>query len=217
MTRTSFDDRKNYFMKKTTTTLLPIFGILLSACGSSGSDMPDPPVSQFTFNSAIEVPDATGALPSIASNDEWNENAGGSFRGVTYAVGSFLDTNEVFAVAGVSADANTGSAVTTGSVNYNADYNLVIGTIVDGSVDTERVEGEIDLVATFDTLQVTGTDNNFVVNGTFSGTDLAGTITYDGMDAQLGGSVGADSILGAIAGNTSDAVMAGTLVGNSAP
>ena len=134
--------------------------------------------------------------------------------GFRYAWGNVENSRDFLGVAGILPSSDPGDAITTGSVSYSADYELV--RTRSGRTDDVQ-SGEVLLTADFASGSgtVEGRDGGFRVDGTFRGTDLDGTVTYDGVTADLEGVIGQDRVVGAFAGHDNRGVLVGGIAGRS--
>ena len=190
--------------------------VLTAACTStnvSRSDVdtnPDPTSAIIALNADGTIPEQNYSGAGI--NKTYTTFSNGF--GFGYAYGSVRGTDDFLGVAGFRTGIGVGDALTTtGSVSYNAAYDF---TRTRGNTEIERA-GNLTLIADFTTASatVTGADNGLVVNGTFDGTDLDGSVTFDGVTATLDGAIGEDRVVGAFAGHDQDGVLVGGFAGNA--
>ncbi|MDX8355500.1 hypothetical protein [Cognatiyoonia sp. IB215182] len=196
----------------------------MPACGSSSSDgdsgpvvNPNPTSQLVTLNPDNTIPDQNfsglGASGSI-SVSYFSDPVLGS-TGFAYAWGNVEGTDDFLGVAGIHATSTPGDAITTGAVTYDGRYDLLR---VRGNVEDQQ-SGQIELTATFNSGRVTGSADGLEVNGTFSGnvTAMGGTVTFDGVTANMEGVVGQDRVVGAFAGDDADGILIGGIYGAVTP
>ncbi|EBA10733.1 hypothetical protein [Roseobacter sp. CCS2] len=164
------------------------------------------------------TPDVGGGFSGVEFD---GGSTGGQVNNISTEIGILDGTNEVFGVAGVNPDVNHGDAVTAGTVNYSGSFNLDIGERTDGGFQIDGDSGSITLTANAFSGTVVGsgvgTDGTLEINGTFTDTDMGGTATYGGVNANIAGVIGQDGITAAFAGNTDDAVLVGGIALNDDP
>ncbi|MDX8350696.1 hypothetical protein SLH49_22125 [Cognatiyoonia sp. IB215446] len=187
--------------------------VLTAACTSTESSRtdtnPNPTSAIITLNANGTIPDQNYSGAGI--NKTYTTFSNGF--GFGYSYGSVEGTNDFLGVAGFRTGTGVGDAVTTGSVSYNAAYDF---TRTRGNTEIERA-GNLTLTTDFATgsATVAGADNGLVINGTFDGTDLDGSVTFDGVTAALDGAIGEDRIVGAFAGHDRNGVLVGGFAGNA--
>ncbi|MDX8348562.1 hypothetical protein SLH49_11240 [Cognatiyoonia sp. IB215446] len=187
--------------------------VLTAACTSTdvseNDTNPDPASTVIALNANGTIPDQNYSGAGI--NKTYTTFSNGF--GFGYAYGSVRGTDDFLGVAGFRTGAGVGDAVTTGSVSYNAAYDF---TRTRGNTEIERA-GNVTLTADFTTGSgtVAGADGGLVIDGTFDGTDLDGSVTFDGVTAELDGAIGQDRIVGAFAGHDQDGVLVGGFAGDA--
>ena len=116
-----------------------------------------------------------------------------------------IDGEGLFAVAGLF----PGTSVTarpSGSASYSGVYNLIEIediAISDGEINGRRTlqSGDLTLLANFGSNTiVSAPGSDLAVNGSMVGTDLNGTVRYNGVTGNLDGLVGGNQAIGAFHG-----------------
>lgn len=189
--------------------LMVMAGSIVAACdpvegfdGLASNAEPDSAI--VTLETDGSLPDQGFAGNGVSGAGETFLTIDGDLTGYRFAYGRIANSNEFRAVAGFAPDSVPGDAITTGAIDYDGTYRLgFVGR------SEQQLSGDITLTATFDDRTVTGEADGLVINGTFIGTDLAGTASFGGVTADLDGVVGQERVVGAFAGNTSGAVLAG--------
>jgi hypothetical protein len=195
----------------------------LSGCNASG-------LASSTTNSGFGS--VSGSRVNVSLSNELNDTVSNASVGtVAFVTGLDLTNGQAEGFAGIQSGANTGSAVTSGSANYNTTYAYQViddvnrtTTFLTGSRVTEN--GSMTLAADFNAGTLTGSNSELRVNGTISGTDVGGSVTviYSGFvpgsgtvsgsaTGNLDGNIGSTGVIGAFHGTDSDTVFAGGFVG----
>ncbi len=190
--------------------------MLAAACDSVDVNINEPdrtPVARVvTLNMDGTMPDQDFIMDGArGSGSIVRSDLSGNESGFRYAFGNLRQSDEFLGVVGIVPGSDPGDAITTGSVSYMADYQLVRAT----GDNPVRVGGEIQLDASFGTGRIVGADDGFVVDGTFTGQTLGGSVTYDGISADLQGVVGEDRIVGAFAETVNDGFLIGGFMGEA--
>ena len=181
----------------------------LSAC--SGIESRDWTSSGFVTAGAGGITHSLSNLNSGSSS--------GTVGTVHYLSGT---DNGAQALAALGTDVNTGAPISEtfyyyGPWGVRGIRNI---TVTETSSTTGFLSGEnfsdngdIALVADYGAGTIEGSAigsfGTLTVNGTFSGTDIGGTATYDGKTASLDGLLGTQGAVGIFQGNADDWVMAG--------
>lgn len=146
-----------------------------------------------------------------------------SIGGVQYL--TYFDSGFAGAKAGVLADSDVGSVLTAGEAVYSAAYEVAAMNdlqIRRGSGGSDGYHyagfsnvdsGNIVLTADFGAATIRGEDGRLKVDGTISGGDIGGNVTYGGREGDLEGIIGKFGAIGAFHGNSADMVYAGGFVG----
>lgn len=198
----------------------------LAACGSSNSSGGAGGAAASSFTTLSGGSAAAAMTPSSVTE---NFRASGGNR-VSFAVGLDATTGENVAAAGIDL-VSVGGVQTTGTASYNTSYGINLREGTDGSSpDVIQDSGAITLLADFDagtlTGSVSGPLDSFDVNGTLSGGEIGGSVTFNYEDSSsapqtingtLDGHIGTFSAIGAFHGSDSDTVMAGGFVGTFVP
>ena len=198
--------------------LLPLCIILpIAACSGGASD--NPVGSGFLpVNGANQV---DVYLEDVSHDSVSNAQVGT----VAYVAGVVPDVGQIAAYSGIAPNPNVGSAQTSGSATYLADYEYYLvdrisrsPTLVTGTLYQEA--GTIALNANFNTGQLTGNAATLDVNGTISGSNIGGTVTADygflpseSLTGSLTGNIGTNGVIGAFTGQDSNTALAGGFVG----
>lgn len=170
----------------------------------------EPAARLVTLSDTGVIPDQNFTGTGVSGSDGIIRIRDGDTSGFRYAYGSVANTNEFLGVAGFVPDPDVGDLITTGFVTYDAAYRL---TLIEAT--TLSHDGDIDLIANFGTGRVTGADDGLVVNGTFAGDELDGSVSFGGVTAELDGAIGQDGIVGAFAGTGRNSVLVGGFLGDA--
>ncbi|MEM8691564.1 MAG: hypothetical protein AAGG57_06725 [Pseudomonadota bacterium] len=204
-------------MTKSITAVSTIFPIVfLSACSSGDGFQSGPGIDPgFTPEAEIVTLNPDGSVPDqgfsgIGTNGDIEvfRNETGDRFGFRYQYGRVANSTRFRGVAGILPASDPGAVPTTATATYDAQYDL---TYVGNDVD--RQSGNIALNADFNAGTVTGNAGGFAVNGTVTGTDLGGTASYRGVQADMRGVIGDRRVVGAFAGENANALLVGGLIG----
>ncbi|KJZ19214.1 hypothetical protein [Loktanella sp. S4079] len=186
-------------------------GVSVAGCeavtGIGEGNTPD--TELVTLNVHGEIPDQgfgdlTGGRRDMALVE-------GQRTGYAYEYGLLEGTTTFQAVAGVAPNSYVGPEISTGSVSYNATYQLT-----HLETDTLKdVSGDISIYASLTTRYVYGDDDNISISGSYTGNALDGSVYYDGLVGDMTGLIGTEGIVGAFAGNSSDEILVGGFVGTA--
>lgn len=166
-------------------------------------------------NSEFRSAGATGI--SVSLDNELNGSLDGASGTVHFTSGTDDDGAQAF--AGISSVGTIGvePSVTT---FYTTQWQTVgigmINVVGDDLTGFNQTDGGA-MVLTFDptTGSVTGSDTGtygtLQVDGTITGTDLGGAVTYAGVEGSLDGRAGTEGLIGAFHGNSDTRVYAGGL------
>ena len=194
--------------------ILSAFG-LVAACESTSISVGDggrEPTSRIvTLTASNELPDLNFTGLGRSGEGGIGRNINGNTNGFRWAYGSVRGTNEFLGAAGFYREPEVGSEIATGSITYNARYQLAIT-----SDSNPGRSGDITLIASFDDKAVTGAADGLSVDGSFVGKDLNGSVRIGGVTADLDGALGTDGIVGAFAGHDRNHVLVGGFVGCTA-
>lgn len=203
-------------MKLTTLLILSPCVIALMGC------LPDVTEAGFQTPSADGTFDTNfveGGETSLRSEDR-------SGNGFAYTIGvtddSFLGQGYpvINVLAGVLPTSRVSDTPTSGTATFVGTYEAVHLNLqfVDPEISIEdakalyREVGAISLDANFNAHTLTGHSGELVVDGTFSGAELAGTVTYEGFEGDLEGLMGGDGAVGVFVGEDLDEVLVGGFV-----
>lgn len=164
-------------------------------------------------NSGFATPNSSGGFSEGLSNPRSGTDSDASGNGYAYQVG--FDGGDGFrAVAGVLPGTTVGGAVTSGTVTYTGDYELVrvtginvSGGLISGTPSFDS--GTISLEADFGSGTLTGGDGSLTVDGTINGRDLGGSVAYNGLGGRLDGEIGSARAVGVFHGNNDSTVYSG--------
>lgn len=181
----------------------------LTACGGETLGVADQTTSSFGTAGNF------GGVPSSGITSNVREG-GGAGVGYGWVVGG----GPIGGFAGAAGRTSgaftsglpTGVATYSGSYQLGAVENIVFdGTQVSGTSIT--LSGPISLIANVNTGALTGSGSDIDVNGTISGGDIGGSVTFRGLDGSTTGSldgiIGSSTAIGAFHGNDSTTVFAG--------
>ena len=129
------------------------------------------------------------------------------FSGSGYAIQTGGIPNEgLFAVAGLLPNTTVSPTPISGTASYTGSYNLIeINDIgISGGVirGTPELRSEpLTLIANFENdILVDDGGSDLAVNGTVNGSDIGGTVTYNGVQGNLDGLIGGNRAIGAFHG-----------------
>ena len=208
--------------------VMAVCALAVSACGggSGGSSL-----AASTARSGLAS--VSGSTVNATLSSEQNRNVQDARVGlVAYVTGTDPVAGQVVGLAGVRSGATVGTVRTTGTASYNTQYAYDVvenvtrtSTTIGGTRYTQPTQ-TMTLNADFGARTLTGTSSDVTVNGTISGSAVAGTATVDynfnpliGAPASgrvvttLNGNIGSTGIIGAFHGSDSNTVVAGGLVG----
>ncbi len=158
-----------------------------------------------------------GSAP-FGLNNAQTTSQGNAFGSITLTSGTNRDG--ALAVATL-ATLTPGTPVSSATVSYAGSYavigienitytpTFIAGGIISGSNFSDT--GFLTLDANLAARTLTGTDGTLTVDGTFVGTDLNGSVTYDGQTGALDGQIYEEGGYGGFHGNDADRVFAGGL------
>jgi len=128
------------------------------------------------------------------------------------------------AFSGVLPATNVEASPVTGSIEYQAEYEMDFwsnimetdqGPTAFGNIS--KTTGAMVLVGNFESNTLTGTDGELSISGQIadSGNFLTGTVAWEGITGELSGLVGSNKSIGAFHGNDDDIVFAGGFIGTA--
>ena len=214
------------------TFIVAIFA--LSACANSGTDDTTEPVAAesqtLSIASELVTPQEDGTFDGNFAEDGqtiagMRGVAGGN--GYAYQLGE-TTSGDYAVIGGILPTTSVIPAPTVGEITYQADYNVVSLENIrerDGELHAYggvSVNGEITLVADFDSSTITGFDGGLddssplQINGTLgeNGT-MSGDVSFRGTPGELSGLAGSDAVVAAFAGSAEDTIYAGGLIGTA--
>ena len=181
---------------------------LLAGCDAAATD----PLTQneLTTTGFVRAPNIsnTGFIDIGLQNDVTTRVAQtslGSGSGYAFQTGA-IPNEGLFAVAGLLPNTTVTAVPTTGFASYSGSYNLV--QVSNINISGGEIRGTpalltepLTLIANFanDKLVDDG-GSNLQVNGIVSGTDIGGTVTYNGVQGNLDGLIGGNRAIGAFHG-----------------
>ncbi|MEE9454794.1 MAG: hypothetical protein V3V13_10485 [Paracoccaceae bacterium] len=193
--------------------ILPI--IAITACGSS-----TPPTESYT-DSSFEKVSATGTLAGLPLSSPVGalNETGIDGNGYSIAVGLGSD-NKYHGYAGIIQTGVIASPPTTGSVVMSGKYYAALYTSITETngvpSGSSATDFNHDMTATIDfaagTMIGEGDGQDLTINGTFSGTDINGTVTYFGVTGALDGILVPTQAIGIFHGHDDTMVYAGGFV-----
>ena len=208
-------------MKKTLVALVAVSGV----AGCLEADQ---------TSSAVRTPNSAGVISGSTSSNSERGSDVSSVTGNTYAYAAGgIESAGLQGFAGIVSGASVTAPPVTGSAVMTGDFEVavleaifVVGDQVQASGYTDR--GSLSLTADFDDRTLTGTgtgidggisnfyanNNVLTVNGTFSGDELSGTVSYDGVSGPMTGLVGSNEAIGVFHGNDDHQVHAGGFIVN---
>ncbi len=181
---------------------------VLAGCGAAVTD----PLTQdeLTTTGFVRAPNisSSGAIDiGLENNVETRvaRTSANSLSGYAFQTGA-IPNEGLFAVAGLLPGTTVTSAPVTGTASYSGSYNLFEITnigISGGQIrGTPALQTEpLTLIANFanDKLVDDG-GSDLTVNGTVNGTDIGGTVTFNGVQGNLDGLIGGNRAIGAFHG-----------------
>ena len=153
------------------------------------------------------------------SQDLDSEQSGGlalAGTGFVFHTGALPNGDGFLGEAGILPTSNVGALPVSGTIGYAGQYQVGLienielsGNLLTGTQDIEN--GSIFLTASIDEGTITGTSDNsaLVVNGTVSGGNIGGSVTYNGQSGDLDGIYGEDAAVGIFHGNNAETIFAG--------
>ncbi len=195
--------------------------VVLAACDNSGAQTPVTVIdqqallnereAQVTTISMFATPNFDGTFetdkPSVVSRS-YNDGGG---TGYAFQLGGQDTDFEAF--AGVLRSSTVAALPTSGTAAMNGGWQLAqIGRSDGASRDfgeAALASGRITLNVNFEHGILSGTNEGFIVDGSFSGPQLSGSIFYNGRAATLTGLIGADKAIGAFHDANEDSALAG--------
>lgn len=183
-------------------TAVVAFGVmlLLTACNTQDN----------LTTTRFATPSATGVI-NIGLQDAQSRVYTTPFdsrSGYAFQIGQ-IPNEGLFAVAGLL-PGSTVTAPPTGSASYSGTYNLV--TVSGISMDNDSIggftrgySGDLTLLANFANGNVVSAPGSaLTVDGTATGRNLSGTVTFEGVEGDLRGLIGGDNAIGAFHGEGND-------------
>ena len=177
-------------------------------------DEDDLPPAAIDTDSGQVVVGSDGSLATTL-NVELSGTDVTSGNGYAYVLGTDQTGLQFEAIAGIANTTVLGTPLESGTATFSGNYRV-------GQIDNIRLDdtnnplfssttdsGQITLTANFDTLTLTGSDNDLNIDGSISGGDLAGTVTYAGVDGILAGEIGTNATVGSFSGHDVNTVFAG--------
>lgn len=185
-------------------------------------------------SSGFKTPTSSGSLSGnggsqVRSGDEFSDLTGNGFA---YQAGAIKSAG-FQANAGLVPGASVTELPATGSATMSGVFEVAVvtsiyagGSQLNGQSFVDR--GSVSLTADFDRGTLTGggngldggltnfylKENSLSVDGTFTGQELKGTVSYDGVSGPLRGLIGGDEVIGAFHGNSDNQVHAGGFIAN---
>lgn len=211
-----FNMQENKVKSKTPTLLMLPLGIAtLSACEASSTtsgsqiDRDLRPQSQITvLTENGDIPEEFSIVPNTNSSERKRIESGVGFA---YQIGRVRNTDDFVAVAGILRENSVGGAPTVATARYTGQYNL---SYADRGRFEANVSGNITLTADFTNGRLTGEAGRLSIDGRINEQNVTGSATYRGVRATLTGQIGDSRTVGAFAGNTANAVVAGGYIAN---
>ncbi len=191
-----------------------ILGLGAAACVSACS------LTDVT-TSGFDKPSSTGRPNGTTSAYEWGADTSAvTSNRYAYEVGpTWLDKFGAFSGissgASVTAPPDTGVVTMTGSYEAAYMFGIEAGFVVSSgyaSRDSGSMSVSVDYAA--GTLVGGSNDGTLAVNGTFTGTSLGGSATFDGVSGPLKGLVGGNEAIGVFHGHNSTTTHAGGFIVN---
>lgn len=209
-------------------TMSARFGILVSlglvaGCSSIGGGS----LSSDATRSGLSG--VTGNVVNASLDDERNGTVSDASVGlVAYVSGLDLDDGQAVALAGIRNNATVGSPVLSGVATYNTRYQYTgidgvfrSSTFISGT-QFESNERSVTLTADFGAGALTGSTSDIDVNGTISGSQVAGTVDVNygaiivgtgSLTTNLNGVIGNTGVIATFDGHDANTTIAGGMVG----
>lgn len=201
-----------------------------AACGGSGFSTPVKSLF-VTPNADGSIQQANAFLGGATTEDPVISALTGN--GYSIHVGISPD-NGIRGWAGVVPGAQVSAQPPSGTATMSGGFKVQSVEIFNATSNDIQTSGrffdsgELDLVADFDAMTLTGARRPRVINtptgplaqtpinvaGTFNGTELSGTVTYDGVTGPLSGIIGGNEAVGVFHGNSATQLHAGGFIVN---
>lgn len=209
-------------------TISTRFGVLVSlgllaACSSTGG-------GSFSGDATSSgLSGVTGSIVNASLDDELNGSVSNASVGlVAYVSGLNADDGKAVALAGIRDNATVGNPVLSGTATYNTRYQYTginnvfrSSSFISGS-QFESNERSVTLTADFGAGALTGSTSDIDVNGTISGSQVAGTVDVNygaiivgtgSLTTNLSGVIGNTGVIATFEGHDADTTIAGGMVG----
>ncbi|WP_238364100.1 hypothetical protein [Mesobacterium pallidum] len=195
----------------------PLALVALAACTEGNGDNPFDGIGTVTLTttSSLATPADDGTITHSLTDTKEVAVIDASTDGFGAVVGA--DGTVLTAQAGTVVTSVFADPPISGTAQWSGDYALIKSDATldadDQIVSTWTEEsGTITLDADFDAQTLTGTQGSLTVAGTYAGQDLGGTVTVDGVDGTLDGTIGATKAIGAFHGTDAASAYAGGFV-----
>jgi hypothetical protein len=181
---------------------------LLAGCGAAvdGALTQD----ELTTTGFVRAPNISnsGVIDIGLENDVTTrvaQTSPGSGSGYAFQTGA-IPNEGLFAVAGLLPNTTVTAVPTSGFASYSGSYNLV--QVSNINISGGEIQGTPELLTEPLTLIANFANDKLVddggsdlqVNGTVNGTDIGGTVTFNGVQGNLDGLIGGNRAIGAFHG-----------------
>lgn len=175
------------------------------------------------IDSSFEDVDASGNFEhSLDPSQNISDEVSAGSDGFAYQVG-VLEGEGFVAEVGMLPTTSVSALPTSGSAIYTGIYELagVEDAFLDDDGDLHGQpifeSGVISLSASFGDGTLTGESNNgnLIVDGTFDGKNLDGSVEYNGIDGDLDGLIGGDRTVGIFHGHDDENIYAGGFIADA--
>jgi len=187
----------------------PVLPLAIAAAGLSACMS----LEDLNTDSGFVAPTTSGAFSNTLDGQVAGADQNAEGDGYSYRVGNGTNTG-FLGHAGMIPGSDVSAAPASGAVSYAGTWEMaqitsifVSGGMINGFTGTNS--GSLTLTADFSSGAVSGGGDGLTIDGALRGTDLSGTVTYQGVDGSLDGLVGGDGAVGAFHGNSGDIIYAG--------